>query len=295
MAVQPVAKDRNNHRSRRVGLALRQVPMIPSAIIGMFVVTAIFADWLMPHNPYSAALPNTLLPPIWEPGGSLSYPIGADSLGRDILSRIIMGARVSLSVAVAAILAGGGIGTLLGLLAGYYGKKVDSVIMRAADVMIAFPTILLAVLLAVVLGPSFQNLILVIGLFLWAPFARLVRGEVLSWKTRDFVAAAKVAGASPSWIILHHILPNVLNSVVVMATLQVGYVILMEASLSFLGAGVPPPTPTWGSMVSEGRGYVETAWWVSVSPGVAIMLVVFAFNLFGDWLRDTLDPKLRQA
>lgn len=290
-----VAKERVNHRSRRVGATLRQIPLISTAIIGIFVVMAIFADWLMPHNPYDAVLPNRLLPPLWQPGGSLSYPLGADSLGRDILSRIILGARVSLGVALASILVGGGIGTLLGLVAGYYGKKLDSVIMRAADVMIAFPIILLAVLLAVVLGPSFQNLIIIIGLFLWAPFSRLVRGEVLSWKTRDFVAAAKVAGASHFWILLHHILPNVLNSVVVMATLQVGYVILMEAALSFLGAGVPPPTPTWGSMVAEGRGYIGTAWWVSVSPGLAILLIVLAFNLFGDGLRDTLDPKLRQV
>jgi peptide/nickel transport system permease protein len=268
--------------------------IVSVVILGIVVLMAVFADWVMLHDPYEAVLSNRLRPPFWQDGGNLIHPLGTDSLGRGILSRIILGARVSVIVATSAIFLGGCIGTALGLLAGYYGKGVDSVIMRASDVMLAFPTIFLALLLAVVLGPSLGNLIVVLTLVLWARFARVVRGEVLSWKTRDFVALAKIAGASSLRIMLRHIFPNVLNTVVVMATLQVGFVILLEAALSFLGAGVPPPIPTWGSMVAAHRDYLATAWWASVFPGLAILLTVLALNLLGDWLRDALDPKLRQ-
>jgi peptide/nickel transport system permease protein len=186
------------------------------------------------------------------------------------------------------------VGTSLGLLAGYRGGWVDALIMRSVDVMLAFPSILMALILAVTVGPSFWMVVVVLGFILWARYARLVRGEVLAWKQRDFVALARMAGCSALRILLKHLFPNVVNSVVVLSTLQIGWTIVVEASLSFLGAGIPPPAPTWGGMVAEGRKYIDTLWWVSVFPGIAIMLVVLSFNMFGDWLRDMLDPKLRQ-
>ena len=205
-----------------------------------------------------------------------------------------MGARISLSVAALSIVVGGLVGTSLGLLAGYRGGWVDALIMRLVDLSLAFPSILLALIFAVTIGASFWVVVAVLGFILWARYARLVRGEVLTWKQLDFIALARMAGCSSLRIIATHLLPNVANSVVVLSTLQVGWAIVVEASLSFLGAGIPAPTPTWGGMVAEGRKYVDTLWWVSVFPGAAIMLVVLSFNLFGDWLRDILDPKLRQ-
>jgi peptide/nickel transport system permease protein len=197
-------------------------------------------------------------------------------------------------VAALSILVGGTIGTSLGLLAGYRGGWVDALIMRMVDLSLAFPSILLALIFAVTVGASFWVVVAVLGFILWARYARLVRGEVLTWKQLDFVSLARMAGCSSLRIIATHLLPNVANSIIVLSTLQVGWAIVVEASLSFLGAGIPAPAPTWGGMVSEGRKYVDSLWWVSVFPGVAIMLVVLSFNLFGDWLRDVLDPKLRQ-
>jgi peptide/nickel transport system permease protein len=220
--------------------------------------------------------------------------LGTDILGRDILSRLIYGARVSLIVAFTALLAGGAIGGVLGLLSGYAGGKTDTFIMRAVDATLAFPTILFALLLAVTMGQGLQTVVLAVTLILWARFARVTRGEVLGLKDNDFVALAHVHGCSGARIMFVHIMPNVFNSFMVMLTLHVGLVILTEASLSFLGAGIPPPTPSWGQMVADGRAKVATAWWISIIPGVAITMVVIAFNVFGDWLRDRLDPKLRQ-
>lgn len=275
--------------------ALRQASVVvPAVIIAAVVFMAICANWLMPHDPIEVALRKRLMPPFWLSGGSLDYPLGTDTFGRDILSRIILGSRISLIVSLAVVGLGGIVGTFLGLLAGYFGNWVDAVIMRIVDGIFAFPTVLLAMLLAVALKPSLTNVIVIISLVFWGRFARLVRGEVLSWKTRDFVALARVAGAGPLQIMFRHILPNVLDTAVVMATLQVGYVILLEAALSFLGVGVPPPTPSWGGIVAEGRGFISTAWWLTVFPGLAIMLLVLSCNLLGDWLRDALDPKLRQ-
>ena len=223
----------------------------------------------------------------------MSHPLGTDPLGRDVLTRIIYGARVSIIIAGAALAVGGGFGTLVGLTAGYYGGKIDTILMRFADITLAFPLILFAILLVMVLGPSMMNVIIAITLVLWARYARVIRGEVLGLMQRDFIARARVSGASDWRIMMRHLLPNVMPTLIVLLTLQVGWVIIVEASLSFLGAGIPPPTPAWGGMLAEGREYVSTAWWVTTAPGVAIMLVVLAFNLCGDWLREKLDPKQR--
>ena len=261
--------------------------------LGLLTISAVFADLIVPRDPMAVNLGARLLPPFWEGGGSLEHILGTDQVGRDILSRMILGSRASLIVAVASIVLGGAVGTILGLGAGYLGGIVDSAIMRMTDAMLSFPMILLALFLTVILGPRLSTLILVIGLVLWARFARLVRGETLSIKTRGFVELAKVGGCPPLTIIRSHIFPHVLNSVMVMSSLMLGIVILMEASLSFLGAGVPPPTPTWGGMVADGREYLTTATWISFYPGMLILLTVLSVNLLGDWMRDRFDPQMR--
>jgi peptide/nickel transport system permease protein len=283
----------------RVAVMLRQLRRYPLVPIGMLlfllVIPAIFASQVAPHDPLKGSLGNRLKAPAWQDGGSLSYPLGTDKLGRDILSRIIHGARVSLVVSLVAILVGGAIGTGLGLVSGYFGRWIDSLIMRLVDISLSLPTILLALVLVAAVGPSFGTVITVLVVLLWARYARLVRAETLAIKERDFIARARVAGASHTRIMLRYIFPNVVNSLVVLATLQVGYVILLESALSFLGAGLPRPLPAWGLMIADGRELIVTAWWVSMFPGLAIMLTVLALNLLGDWLRDHLDPKLRNV
>ena len=227
-------------------------------------------------------------------GGSTKYILGTDHLGRDVLSRIIHGARVSLIVASSVILVGITIGVTVGMLSGWYGGWVDEFFMRLVDIKLAIPTILLALVLVLALGQSFILIVGVLALTIWPRIARNVRGEVLSLKTADYVGLAKVAGASTPRILVVHILPGLINTLIVLTTLEIGIVILLEATLSFLGAGVPPPTPAWGSMVADGRDRLAAAWWISTIPGLAILVVVMASNIFGDWLRDTLDPKLRQ-
>lgn len=271
-----------------------RLPLIPLIIIALFVITAVGGEWLAPVPPNEQNLRLRFLPPAWLEGGNWRFLLGTDNLGRDILSRIIVGARASFIVAIAALAFGSALGSLIGLVSGYYGGRVDAFIMRVADGMMSFPLVLAALLLVAVIGPGVHTVVIAASLILWARFARLIRSEVLSVRERDFVNLSRIAGASPWRIMLVHILPNVLNSVVVLLTLQLGFVIIVEATLSFLGAGVPPPTPTWGQMVSGGRTYIETAWWISLFPGLAIAAVVLAFNLLGDWLRDFLDPKLRQ-
>jgi peptide/nickel transport system permease protein len=263
-------------------------------LLVVLVVPAVFAPWLAPHDPLEGRLALKLKPPAWITGGSWEYPLGTDPLGRDILSRLIYGARVSLSVSLVAIFIGGVVGTVLGLFAGYFGGWTDALIMRAVDIAFSLPTILLGLVLAVVIGPSFRTVIVIVTFLLWARYARQVRGEVLTVKQRDFVAQARITGCSHLRIIFGHILPNVVNTLIVLATLQVGYVILLEGTLSFLGVGIPPPTPAWGLMVATGRSLIVSAWWVSFFPGLAIVLTVLVLNLLGDWLRDRLDPKLRQ-
>jgi peptide/nickel transport system permease protein len=246
-----------------------------------------------PHEPFQGNLSSRLTPPVWQAGGTMEHILGTDKLGRDMLSRIIYGARISLAVSLIAIFVGGIIGTALGLISGYFGGMTDAVIMRLVDISLALPTILLALVLVAAVGPSFGTVVTVLVVLLWARYARLVRGETLAIKELDFIARARVAGASATRIMFKYILPNVVNSLIVLATLQVGYVILFESSLSFLGAGLPRAQPAWGVMVSDGRELIVTAWWVSMFPGLAIMLTVLSLNLLGDWLRDHLDPKLR--
>jgi len=271
-----------------------RVPWIPIVIISVIVVMAVFAPLLAPYSPIDQTLRDKLLPPVWMDGGKPKYLLGTDAFGRDVLSRLIYGARVSLLVALLALTAGGGVGLCIGIVAGYFGGAVDSVLMRLVDAAFTFPAILFALLLAVTMGQGLGTLVIAISLLLWASFARVIRGEVLSLRQRDFVALARVRGCSAPRIMLTHILPNVLNTFMVLVTLNIGVVIIAEATLSFLGAGIPPPTPTWGLMISEGRGRLTDAWWVALIPGLAITLMVLSVNLFGDWLRDRLDPRLRQ-
>ena len=291
----------------RVGLpkilrTVRRWPLLPLAMLLLVVFAGVFAPWIAPEDPRKGDLRARMVPPFWLEGGSMEHLLGTDHLGRDIFSRIVYGARISLVVAAVTLGLGGTTGTVLGLLAGWYGKWIDEIIMRIVDIALAVPLVLVALVMVVAVGQAFPSdlggqtglIILVLAGFFWVRFARLVRGEVLQLKTLDYVALAKVAGASIPRILFVHIFPGVINTLIVLATLQVGFVILVESTLSFLGAGVPPPTPAWGSMVAEGRDFLAGAWWISTMPGVAILLTVMSLNLFGDWLRDTLDPRLRQ-
>ncbi len=276
--------------------SIRHYPIIPLLILAiMLIIPAIFANVISPHDPVQLNLRDRLMPPAWQEGGSWQYVLGTDRHGFDILSRIIHGARISLSISLLAIALGGGVGTVLGLLAAYGGGWVDNLIMRIVDIKLAFPSILLALVLVAVSGPGFQTVVVVIALLLWARFARMVRGEALAIKQQDFVARALVAGASPTRIMMRHIFPNVVNTVVVLCTLEVGHVIILESTLSFLGAGLVKPTPAWGLMVADGRTLIVTAWWLFFFPTMAIVLTVLSMNLMGDWLRDRLDPKLRNV
>ena len=284
----------SKERRRKLTYELKHLPWIPLITIGIVVFAAVFAPIIAPYSPTKQTLPDKLLPPAWQEEGTSEHLLGTDILGRDILSRLIHGARVSMIVASTALLSGGVVGGALGIVSGYVGGKVDTLIMRAVDATLAFPTILFALLLAVTMGQGVLTVVLAVTLILWARFARVTRGEVLALKNNDYIALARIHGCSSFRIMAVHIMPNVFNTFMVMLTLHVGLVILTEASLSFLGAGIPPPTPSWGQMVSDGRAKVASAWWISIIPGLAITMVVIAFNVFGDWLRDRFDPKLRQ-
>lgn len=273
---------------------LRRWPVIPALVIGVLLFTAIFAQVLAPHSPNAASVRERNTPPAWVQGGSAKYLLGSDQQGRDVLSRMIHGARISLIVVTSSLWIGIVSGIALGLIAGYFGKWVDESIMRLIDVWLAVPFIMIVLVLVVVIGQSFPLLVGVLGASTWAGFTRQVRGLTLTLRTTDYVAFAMVAGASDLRIMIRHILPQTMSIILVLASLQAGALILAEGTLSFLGLGVPPPTPSWGSMVSDGRAYLVTAWWVSLFPGLAIFLVVVAFNFAGDWLRDRLDPRLRQ-
>ena len=272
----------------------RDLPWFPGVVLAALVFAAVFAAFLAPQSPTAGDITQKLIPPVWMEGGEWEHPLGTDRFGRDVLSRIIYGSRISLLVSLIAIGVAGTFGTLLGLISGYRGGLTDTVLMRLTDVGLSLPTILIAVVLVAVSEPSFRNVVLIIALLLWPRFARQMRGETLAIREQDFVALAVVAGRSSAWIIWRHVFPNVVPTLLVISTLQVGYVILLEGTLSFLGVGVPPPSPAWGLMIADGRGFLATAWWISLFPGMAMLLTVLAVNLLGDWLRDHLDPKLRQ-
>ncbi|HEX2437066.1 MAG TPA: ABC transporter permease, partial [Methylomirabilota bacterium] len=250
---------------------------------------------LAPRSPVEGSLGERLIPPMGMEGWKADHPLGTDRHGRDMLSRLVYGARISLSVSVVGILLTGTLGSLIGLVAGFYGGWTEAVLMRLVDVSLSLPGILIAVLLSVAFEPSFTNVIIVVIFLLWPSYARLTRGETLGLKQQDFVALARTAGCSNRTIMFRHIVPNLIPSILVLATLHVGYVIVLEAALSFLGVGIPPPTPSWGVMVADGRGLIEQAWWVSILPGIAILVTVLSLNILGDWVRDRLDPKLRQV
>jgi len=282
-------------QQRSSAARLSDLPMIPIIILGVITFVAIFADFLAPHNPEVGNLAVRFRPPVWQTGGSSQYLLGTDQLGRDVLSRLIFGARVSVVVGFTAVIVAGVIGTTLGIVSGYLGGWVGQVIMRITDTWLALPALTFAIFLAAIVGPSEMNIVIILGAVYWTRYARVIRGEVLSLKERDFVRLAIVAGCSKWTIMKRHILPNVINSAVVLATLMLGVVIVTEASLSFLGIGVPPPKPAWGLMLSDGKqGLMVGYWWLTVLPGCCIMLMVLSANLLGDWLRVKLDPQLRQ-
>jgi len=272
----------------------KDFPIIPGLIIFLFIFMACFGEFLAPYSATEGNLQDKFLPPFFQANGSMTHPLGTDMMGRDMLSRIMVGARPSFIVVLTVIILGGFGGTALGIISGYKGGTADVVLMRVVDVTIAFPIILAAMLLSVVFGPSIQNVIISISVIIWSRYARVIRGEVLSVKEKDFVSQARVAGCSGLRIMLRHIFPNVVNTMLVMLTLQVGSIIILEASLSFLGAGIPAPTPVWGSMIAKGREYITIAWWIPFFPGFALALVCLSFNILGDWLREAMDPKLRQ-
>jgi peptide/nickel transport system permease protein len=280
---------------RRAARRLSSYPVVPLAIIVLMLLVAIGADVVAPHDPEIGSLGLRFKPPAWQAGGSADHLLGTDHLGRDVLSRLLFGARVSLVVGFTAVIVAGLLGVALGIAAGYLGGWVDEVIMRLTDTWLALPALTFAIFLAAVLGPSELNIVIVLAAVYWTRYARVIRGEVLSLKEREFVRLAIIAGCSRLTIMRRHILPNVLNSAIVLATLMLGVVVVTEAALSFLGVGVPPPKPAWGLMLADGkRGLMAGYWWLTVFPSACIILMVLSANLLGDWLRVKLDPQLRQ-
>ena len=268
-----------------------KLPWIPIAILSVLLVCSALAPQLAPYDPTDKDVINSRIAPFQ----TSDYILGTDILGRDMLSRLIFGARTTVYISLVALATGAIVGTVLGLIAGYLGGLIGATIMRVADSVMGFPTILVALVIVVLLGQGTENIIIAVAVTVWARFARMIRGDTLSIRERDYVVLARIAGVSPPVIIIRHIFPNVVNTLMVLTSLQVGQVILLEASLSFLGLGLAPGSPAWGIMVSEGRNVILDMWWLSLFPGVAITIVVMAFNFFGDWLRDYLDPKLRRA
>ncbi len=273
---------------------IRYWPVVPIIIISALLIAAVFADQLTSFDPEKDDLISRNIPPVWQEGGTSKHLLGTDPLGRDMLTRIIHGARISLLIAAIVLSIGTAFGLLVGLIAGYLGGTFDEVLMRVVDFTFAVPFILVALVTVIVYGQSFALVIILLTIFSWNGVARQARAETLSLKTRDYVAASQVAGASIWRVMYRHVMPGLINTVIVVTTLRLGSLILTEASLSFLGVGIPPPTPAWGVMVAEGRNYIYTEWWISFFPGLAIMLTVLAFNFLGDWFRDRFDPRLRQ-
>jgi peptide/nickel transport system permease protein len=275
-------------------LFLKKFPIAGGTILFLLFLLAALAPYISPHNPVEQNLTNTLLPPFWEKEGTMKHLLGTDNLGRDILSRLLYGSRVSLMVGFSAVFLSCLIGVWVGLLSGFLGRWVDSLVMRLTDVQLSMPYVLMAIAIIGALGPSTLNLIIVLAVCNWASYSRVIRGEVLSVKENEFVELAVVGGCRTGRILFLHILPNVVNTVIVLTTLDFGRMIIFEAALSFLGLGVQPPAPSWGNMLADGRAYLTIAWGLATFPGLAILFTVLATNLFGDWLRDILDPKRKK-
>lgn len=282
-------------RTVRVFRFVRNWPVVPVVILALLVFSAAFAPLLAPHDPIKDSLRESLSPPVWYAKGTSKHILGSDDVGRDVLSRIIYGARISLIVAGVAVATGLVAGVTLGIVSGYYGGLLDELIMRMVDIWLAMPFILFALVVIIIVGQSMGIVIALMALLAWSAFVRNIRAEVLVLKQMEYVAGARVAGASDFRIMTRHLLPGVVNTAIVITTLRVGQLILAEASLSFLGAGIPDPTPAWGVMVAAGRDFLGTAWWISFFPGLAIFFVVMSLNFLGDWLRDRFDPRLRQS
>ena len=287
----------NRNRTDWMGVVrvLRDFPVLPIALLLPVVICGVFGPLFYPHDPTAMKLSFALKPPAWVASGDWSYLLGTDNMGRDLLSRLIEGARISLLVAVFGVGIAGVFGVALGMIAGYFEGKIDNIIMRIVDIQMSIPAILLIILLAAVLGGGLVTIIISVSIVFWTTYARVIRGEVLSIKQRDFVALAKVTGCGHLRILRKHIFPNLVNTVLVLATLQLGRAIIIEAGITFLGLGIQPPATAWGLIISDGRIYMSTAWWVPTFAGFSIMITVLGANLFGDWLRDKLDPRLRQV
>ena len=273
---------------------VKKLPIIPIILLSPMIIFGIFGTMITPHDPTGFAPSLKLLPPPWAGGENWSFFLGTDQLGRDVLSRLIIGARSSLIASLCGVALAGVVGVILGMIAGFSKGFADNVIMRIVDIQMAIPPILLALLLSAVLHGGLSTIIIVIGVAFWAFYARVIRGETLSIKQRDFIALARIAGCSRTRILLKHIFPNIVSTIMVLVTLQLGQAIMVEAALTFLGLGLQPPDTAWGLMISDGRMYISSAWWIPTFAGLAIMITVLGANLMGDWLRDTLDPKLRQ-
>lgn len=270
----------------------RRLALVGGSIVFAFLLSAVLAPFLSPHDPLEGDLGNRFKPPVWMEGGDWVHPLGCDQMGRDILSRTLYGARISILVGIVVIVFSAVIGTLLGIFAGYFGGWIDIIISRIVDVLLAFPFMLFAIGMMAFLQAGLMNIIMALALKGWVPFCRLARGDTLSVKTREHVEAARAVGAGCGYIITREIIPNIFGPVVVLSTLNVAFVILLEATLSFLGLGIQPPYPSWGAMISEGRAYILEEWWISGFPGLAILLLVLGVNLLGENLRDILDPKI---
>ena len=267
---------------------------LPGSIALVFLLAGVLADVLAPHDPTFLDLPARLVPPVFA-GGTWDHPLGTDDLGRDILSGLLHGARISLIVVAIVVPGAAAIGTLVGMLSGWMGGVTGQILMRITDIQLALPSILFAVLLGSIFGPSLRNVIIILLIWSWSAYARLVRAEVLSLRERDFVTASRAAGAGGWWFMRKHLFPNVVNTIVVIMTMEVAVVILAEAALSFLGVGVPPGTASWGRMITEGRQVMNVAWWPIWLPGLALLTISLTGNMMGDWLRDLLDPRLRHV
>jgi peptide/nickel transport system permease protein len=278
-------------RASRSSRRRRRIPVISISILVLLIGAAIFAPLIAPESPLKIDLSHASQPPFFLKGGNSTYLLGTDNLGRDILSRVLYGGRVTLVLAALVLAIGAVVGVAMGLASGYLGGVTDSIVQRLVEAILSLPTIMVALVFAFLLGQSFTTVVIILSPFIAARFARMVRGDALAIRGMGYVELAQVAGASPFRIIRRHIFPNVIGTIIVIATLEIGQLILLEASLSFLGVGVPPPTPEWGLMVSQGEQFLATKYWISLFPGLAIVAAVLAINLIGDWLRDYLDPK----